>query len=277
MDFRRTTMPDLPLLLASSGAAIALVLWALLSYSLLSVALVVASIALAGASLWSGRVLLGPRNAWAFLAIGAALGWFAEQMGATRGWFFGDYAYTPVLGPRLGAVPLVIPLMWFGLCHIGFVLASLALWRQPLPAEGGWRGGVLAVLLAAMIVTAFDLGADPYFVYTLKAWIMVKKDGGWFGETLRGFEGWMIVSAAVVAAFLAAAKPWPAPDAANPKHRRAALVPILVYVGFIVFQVTQSETLALRVIALFAMGIPALVAGVAWSQWSDRPAREARA
>lgn len=42
--------------------------------------------------------------------------------------------------------------------------------------------------LAAMIVTAFDLGADPYFVYTLKAWIMAKTGYAWFGETVQGFR-----------------------------------------------------------------------------------------
>ena len=58
-----------------------------------------------------------------------------------------------------------------------------------------------------MIVTAFDLGADPFFVYQLKGWIMTEKDGGWFGETVKGFEGWMMVSFVIVTLFLAIAKP----------------------------------------------------------------------
>jgi len=255
--------------LLAAGAA-ALVAWTAYAYSLLSVALVIASLALAGASLWSCRTLLGPRTAYIFLAIAAALGWFAEQTGSTLGWFFGDYSYTRVLGPRLGAVPIVIPLMWFGLCHIGLVMASLVLWRQPTPPAPGWKAGALAALLAAMIVTAFDLGADPYFVYQLKAWIMVEKDGGWFGETVRGFEGWMIVSFAIVAAFQAIARPRlaAAPEAAG---HRAALVPILLYAGMIVFQVLMTQPVALRVIAFFAMGIPALAAAVAWWQWREQP------
>ncbi|HSV34627.1 MAG TPA: carotenoid biosynthesis protein, partial [Ramlibacter sp.] len=192
-----------------AAGALALVAWTFHTYSLLSVALVAASLALAGASFWSCRTLLGRRTAWTFLLAAAALGWFAEQTGSTLGWFFGDYTYTEVLGPRLGAVPLVIPLMWFGLCYIGFHMACLVLWRQPAPPHPGWKAAVLASLLAAMIVTAFDLGADPYFVYQLKAWIMVKKDGQWFGETVRGFEGWMVVSFAIVTAFQAIARPRP--------------------------------------------------------------------
>lgn len=254
--------------------ATVLVVWTAHSYAPLSVALVAASLVLSAVSLWSCRVLLGPRPARIFLAVAVALGWMAEQAGATLGWFFGDYSYTGVLGPRLGAVPLVIPLMWFGLCYIGFLMACLVLWRQPVPAAGGWKAGALVALLAAMIVTAFDLGADPYFVYVLKAWIMDKKDGGWFGETIRGFEGWMVVSFAIVAAFQALARPRLAVPM-TAAARRAALVPIGVYAGMIVFQVCLTQPLALRVVAFFAMGIPALIAWVAWSQWSKQLGQEA--
>lgn len=261
----RTDTPGITLL---AVLGLALVLWTAGSYPTLTVVLVIASLAQSGASLWSARVLFGARAAWIFLALGMVLGWFAEQMGSSRGWFFGSYSYTEVLGPRLGDVPLVIPTMWFGLCHIGLVLASLVLWRQPAPPATGWKAGLLAALLAAMIVTAFDLGADPYFVYVLKAWIMEKKDGGWFGETLRGFEGWMIVAFTITAAFLALARPRLAVAATAAAARRAALVPILLYAGMMVFQIVMTQPAALRVVALFAMGIPVLIAAVAWSQWT---------
>lgn len=263
--------PGTPWLAAIAIAfSVALVLRTFHSYSLASVALVVASLALSGASLWSCQALLGPRASRIFLATGVTLGWLAEQAGATLGWFFGDYTYTDVLGPRVGAVPVVIPLMWFGLCYMGFLIACLILWRQPVPAATGWKTGALAALLAAMVVTAFDLGADPYFVYVLKAWVMSKQDGGWFGETVKGFEGWMLVSFCIVAAFQAIARPRLVAMAEDAPARLAALVPILVYAGLIVFQVSLSQPVALRVIAFFAMGIPALAASVAWSQWSRR-------
>jgi len=261
----RIRAPDAPLLTA---VAVALVLWTFHSYSQLSVALVMASLVLSAATLWSCHALLGPRAARLFLATAVALGWLAEQAGVTLGWFFGDYTYTDVLGPRVGAVPIVIPLMWFGLCYIGFLMSCLVLWCRPAPAAG-WKAGALVAFLAAMIVTAFDLGADPYFVYVLKAWIMGKKDGGWFGETVKGFEGWMLVSFAIVAVFQAVARPHLVAEAGR-AARRAALVPIVVYAGMIVFQVSLTQPVALRVIAFFAMGIPALIASVAWSQWSQK-------
>jgi uncharacterized membrane protein len=262
----RIKAPDTALLVA---VAVALVLWTFHAYSLLSVALVVASLVLSGASLWSCQALLGPRSARIFLAVAVALGWLAEQAGATLGWFFGDYTYTDVLGPRAGAVPIVIPLMWFGLCYIGFLMSCLVLWRQPAPPVTGWKAGALVAFLAAMIVTAFDLGADPYFVYVLKAWVMGKKDGGWFGETVKGFAGWMLVSFAIVAVFQAVARPRLVAGI-GATARPAALIPVLAYAGLIVFQVSLSQPAALRVIAFFAMGIPALIAAMAWSQWSSQ-------
>ena len=262
MAFRRMN-PGIAVLAA---LAFALVLWTARSYPLLTVALVIASLAQSGACLWSCRALLGPRTAWTFLGLAAALGGLAEQAGATMGWFFGDYTYTEVLGPRVGAVPVVIPLMWFGLAYIGFLMSSLVLWRRPVPPASGWKAGALAAFVAAMIVTAFDLGADPYFVYVLKAWIMTKKDGDWFGETVKGFEGWMIVSFTIVAVFQAVARPVAAAPA-SVTARAAALVPLLVYAGMMVFQVALTQPVALRVVAFFAMGIPLVIGMMAWSQW----------
>jgi uncharacterized membrane protein len=251
-----------------AAIAVALVLWTAYSYPLLTVALVIASLVQSGACLWSCRTLLGSRTSWIFLATAMVLGWCAEQAGSTLGWFFGSYTYTDVLGPRLGAVPLVIPLMWFGLAYIGLLMASLVLWRQPVPPASGWKAGALAALLAAMIVTAFDLGADPYFVYVLKAWIMAKKDGDWFGETVKGFEGWMIVSFTILVVFQAIARPRLV-AVADARSRLAALIPILVYAGMMVFQIAMTQPVALRIIAFFAMGIPCLIALMAWSQWSQ--------
>ncbi|MBI2771698.1 MAG: carotenoid biosynthesis protein [Burkholderiales bacterium] len=259
--------------IGATGAALtalsaALLLWTALSFPLLSLVLVTACLVLGGVSLWSCHTLLGPRSTLVFVAAAAVLGWLAEETGVSFGWFFGSYYYTDVLGPRLGAVPLVIPVMWFGLCYTGFAMACLVLWRQPCPPAAGWKAGGLAALLTAMIVTAFDLGADPYFVYVLKAWIMEKKGGGWFGETVKGFEGWMVVSFVITCFFQATARPRLAATGSAAAARRAALAPILVFSGLIVFQVTQTQPIALRIIAFFAMGIPALIAAVAWSQWA---------
>lgn len=247
--------------------SVLLLVWASRAHSSLTVALVFASLALFWACLWSAEVLLGRRQARVLAVMGLALGWFAEQMGSSHGWFFGRYTYTEVLGPRLGDVPLAIPLMWFALCLVGYVMANLILWRQPVHPRPGLGQGVLVAWLAAMIVTAFDLGADPYFVHVLKAWVMEKPDGGWFGETLQGFVGWMCVAFAIVAGFLAWSAPSRPPAVAS-SVRWAAGLPIGIYAGALVFQMVWGQPPEVRAVAFFAMGMPVLVATVAWWRWT---------
>jgi uncharacterized membrane protein len=225
---------------------------------------------------WSSAIhLLGARAARNFVAIGVVLGWLAEQLGASYGWFFGSYTYTDVLGPRLGAVPVIIPLMWFALCYVAYVIGNLVVWQSPSDGVAPLRQTLTMSLLAAMIVTAYDLGADPYMVYGLKAWIMTKTDGWWFGETLQGFVGWMLVSFVIVFLFRLTLRKR-APVAALPVARRHAMVPLLVYGGSMAFQVAEGTPVETRTIALFAMGIPLLVALCGFERW-QRPALAAPA
>lgn len=231
-----------------------------------TLALVLACVGLFAACLWSARTLIGWTAACGFAALATPLGWFAEQMGASRGWFFGQYHYTDVLGPKLGDVPIAIPLMWFALTWLAWTMANLILWREPVLRIASWPQRILTAWLAAMIVTAFDLGADPYFVFVLKAWIMDKTDGGWFGETLEGFVGWMVVSFAIL--LLAQARvrlQQPAGNAAA--QRKAALVPMAIYGAGLVFQMLFGSPIEIKAVAFFAMGIPLLVALAAWWPW----------
>ena len=260
---------------AAAGTAL-LLIWTAWHYPGLTLALVVSCAVMFWVCAWSATRLLGYRRTRALMLLALGLGWFAEQMGSSHGWFFGRYTYTEVLGPRLGDVPMAIPLMWFALALIGYVMASLMLWRQPVHANPGFRSGLLTAWLAAMVITAFDLGADPYFVFVLKAWIMQKTDGGWFGETLQGFAGWMAVSLLIVGSFQALAAPRRSPPPADGLPL-AVLVPILIYASGLVFQVLLGHPIEVRAIAFFAMGLPVVVAWAVWRQWSHPHQRAARA
>ena len=260
---------------AAAGTAL-LLIWTAWHYPGLTLALVVSCAVMFWVCAWSATRLLGYRRSRALMLLALGLGWFAEQMGSSHGWFFGRYTYTEVLGPRLGDVPMAIPLMWFALALIGYVMASLMLWRQPVHANPGFRSGLLTAWLAAMVITAFDLGADPYFVFVLKAWIMQKTDGGWFGETLQGFAGWMAVSLLIVGSFQALAAPRRSPPPADGLPL-AVLVPILIYASGLVFQVLLGHPIEVRAIAFFAMGLPVVVAWAVWRQWSHPHQRAAHA
>jgi uncharacterized membrane protein len=220
---------------------------------------------------WASAIhLLGARAALHFVLIGMACGWFAEQMGASHGWFFGDYDYTTVLGPTLGDVPIVIPLMWFALCYVAYVICNLIVWQASSDGNPPVWQSVVMSLLAAMVVVAYDLGADPYMVFVLKAWIMVKTDGWWFGETLQGFFGWAFVTFVVVFGFRMTLRKWPATPAPKLAHWHV-LVPLVVYGGSMVFQMIWGHPVETRTIAAVAMGIPLLFALCGWWR-STQPA-----
>jgi uncharacterized membrane protein len=238
-------------------------------YPLQSLALVASSVLLFLSAWWASTQLLGLRNTAIFAAIGLGLGWFAEQMGSSKGWFFGRYTYTDVLGPRMLDVPLVIPLMWFALCSVGYILAKLILWRDPLATLPVWPQRLITALFAAMLVTAFDLGADPYFVFVLKAWIMQKTDGGWFGETLQGFAGWMLISFVIVllVQWLMRIDAAPLANVSSKRIKFAAFMPIGIYASGMIFQMIWGHPIETRAVAFFAMGIPILAAVAAWWQW----------
>jgi uncharacterized membrane protein len=227
----------------------------------------VASSLLMFAFSWASAThLLGGRGALKVIAISLAIGWFAEQMGASRGWFFGVYTYTDVLGPKLGVVPVVIPLMWFALVYAAFVIANLIVWRTPVALPRAPVDALLLALLGALIVTAYDLGAKTYMVDVAKAWTVGMTDGWYFGKTLEGFFGWAGTSFVILLGFQWALRGAPLAPVAR-VNRWHALLPVGIYASSMAFTICNGSPVETRSIVAFAMGIPALAALACWRQW----------
>ncbi len=247
---------------------------ALRSHNDTTVALVACAV-LMFAFCWANAThLLGAKPALKFVVIGVVFGWFAEHMGASRGWFFGSYVYTDVLGWKLGDVPMIIPLMWFALCYVGYVISNLIVWQSPLNVAVSKTAALFMSFLAAALVTAYDLAADPYMVYVLNAWIMAKTDGWWFGETLEGFFGWMLVAFAIVATFRLTT-PQRALAVNTGYSPWDALLPLSIYAFSMVFQMFKGHPVETRTVAAFAMGIPLLCALAGWWRWRSNPQHDA--
>lgn len=248
-----------------------LLIMAIRSQNETTVALVLSSVLMFALCWINAMHLLGAKAALKFVLIAVTVGWFAEHMGASLGWFFGSYVYTELLGWQLGNVPIVIPLMWFALCYIGYLMSNLIVWQDPTgPAKKISNSAAVAAFmsfLAAMIVTAYDLAADPYMVYQLGAWVMAKTDGWWFGETLQGFFGWVFIAFTIIFSFHLSTRQQQFQTGAGYKKSHL-LLPIAIYAFSMVFQICVSVPVELRTIAAFAMGIPLLCALAGWCRWT---------
>jgi putative membrane protein len=215
--------------------------------------------------------LMGARPGLLLVFISLIVGFFAEYTGSHFGWLFGEYEFTQALGPSILRVPVVIPMMWFNLTYIGYVLANLIQFKSPVDPMDDTLSTLLATFLSASLVTAYDLAADPYMVFVTKAWIMKRTDGWWFGETLQGFAGWMVVSFVILFAFkLLTQDKLSVPCARFTKSY--ALIPLLLYACWMIFHVVNGYPVEIRTVSAFAMGIPLLIALSSWrsARWNEK-------
>jgi uncharacterized membrane protein len=130
----------------------------------------------------------GARWLLAFAALYAvSLG--SETLGTTLGVPFGEYAYTAALGPRwFGHVPLVIPLSWFFMA-----VPSYALARVIVP-----RGAAGTVLVASLVLLAWDLALDPAMSRATLYWVWAEP-GAYYGMPWLNLFGWYVTGLALMA------------------------------------------------------------------------------
>lgn len=125
-----------------------------------------------------------------YLAITVGLGWLVEAVGTATGFPFGAYEYTDALGPRLLAVPLLIPLAWSMMaypCLLAVRRLTPSRWRQVL--VGGW------------LFASWDLFLDPQMVGQ-GYWIWERVEVALPGIPeipLQNFAGWLAVALLLMA------------------------------------------------------------------------------
>lgn len=110
-----------------------------------------------------------------------------EWIGATTGWPFGPYVYTDRFGPRVGVLPLAIPLAWFVI--VQGARLTLARWRPAL----GRVELALGVGLAAVIT---DLNLEPIAWKLRGYWLWYPGDPkppAW--PPWENYAAWFVVAA----------------------------------------------------------------------------------
>jgi uncharacterized membrane protein len=109
-----------------------------------STVILAGSVLVTGAGMWYASIVISLRDAVLLFVLAFTFGWLAEVAGMRSDWLFGStYAYHAGFNPKLpGAVPVAIPLAWYGIAGVPLLL--LRRW-QP----GGSRRAGMAAKAAA--------------------------------------------------------------------------------------------------------------------------------
>lgn len=140
-------------------------------------------------ALLHGAMLYTTRGILIFFAICLVVGNTFENLGVRIGFPFGGYYFTGVMGPKLFAVPVLLGLAYLGMAYLSWTLARVILGGMRNPLVGPRL--VTLPLVAASIMTAWDLSLDPVWSTIVHAWIW-RNGGAYFGVPISNFLGWYL-------------------------------------------------------------------------------------
>lgn len=196
--------------------------------------------------------LEGPRRTGVFFAISAIISYLMEEIGVGTGVIYGPYHYSDMLGAKLGYVPIIIPLAWFMMIYPSWKVAGALLRSMDTHS---FPGLTAQALVAALVMTAWDTVMDPGMA-AAGNWIW-EGGGAYFGVPRRNYLGWLLTTFLIywVVGWLRRS----AAKSASPTGTFASL-PVIVYSALALRYIASNSIPALQVVALFSMGMPALLA-----------------
>lgn len=206
-------------------------------------------------SIYAYRILgLKPWLAFLLPAVSISLG--SELLGTSIGFPFGDYSYMSGLGYKIaGLVPFTIPLSWFYMGLSSYLITSVALKTVKL----GWLRHVGAILLGAMLFTAWDFALEPAMSQTAFPFWYWAEPGAFFGTPYQNYAGWFGTSALFMSV---AAVLW-----RNPLlqlERSQLSIPLVIYLSNIAFAAVMSLVAGFWVPVLLALLVGVAPVLVLW-------------
>ena len=217
-----------------------------------------------GVFLYAYRTL-GLARTLGFLIPSLSISLTSELLGTSTGFPFGGYSYLSGLGYKIsGLVPFTIPLSWFYVGCVSYVLARAGLQVDKKPSLFRQIG---AIVLGALLLTSWDFVLDPAMSQTSLPFWYWHEPGAFFGMPYQNFVGWMGTGALfmTVAALL-----W----SQNPiKLDSYQLnVPLLVYLGNFGFATVMSLAAGFPIPILLGVALGVAPAVLLWSKGSSAPA-----
>lgn len=194
----------------------------------------------------------GWRRTGIFFALAAIVSYLLEEIGVRTGWIYGAYHYSGMLGPKLGHVPVLIPLAWFMMIYPSWVVARAVMRGVDTRSFAGLAS---QALIAAMIMTGWDTVMDPG-MSAAGNWIW-EHGGAYFGVPIHNYFGWLLT---IFLVYLGAGMLWRSDGAVSGVAKGFATLPIFVYGTYGISYAMPRSIPALEVVALFAMIMPAVLA-----------------
>ena len=141
----------------------------------------------AAVSIYAYRTL-GLRTTLAFMLPAAFLSLGSELLGTTTGFPFGDYSYLSGLGYKIaGLVPFTIPLSWFYVGLVSYLIARAGLAVDQKPS---WFRHAVAIALGALLFTCWDFALEPAMSQTAVPFWYWEQPGAFFGTPYQNYAGW---------------------------------------------------------------------------------------
>lgn len=187
-----------------------------------------------------------------FFSASAIVSFLMEEIGVRTGLVYGPYHYGDLLGFKLGHVPAIIPLAWFMMIYPSWATARALMRGVDMRSA---QGMAAVALVAAMVMTAWDTVMDPGMA-SAGNWIW-ERGGPYFGVPIRNYFGWLLTTFLV---YVAAGLIWRWRIHISSVSRGFSALPLIVYAELALRYVLNATVPALHVVALFAMGLPGLLA-----------------
>ncbi len=200
--------------------------------------------------------MLGWRRAVTFFGLVFVLAWSAEALSIAT-CLATCYHYTPVLGWRIGQVPLFVPLGWFAMIYNSYVMVNLAAEGQPVSTKGNGVWMAWLSLLTAFVMATWDLTLDPYMVIKEHAWVW-EQGGIYFGIPAANYVSWVEVVFIIAVVYRMVERGLPLP--AKKMSPWVASIPVAGYAAVSLPAVFIGVPDATRVLAPFTAGVPILMA-----------------
>lgn len=207
---------------------------------------------------------LGLGRALAFMLPSVFISLGSELLGTSTGFPFGHYSYLSGLGYKIaGLVPFTIPLSWFYVGCVSYLLARAGLEVDTKPNL--WRH-MGAIALGALLLTSWDFVLDPAMSQTSLPFWYWQQPGAFFGMPYQNFAGWLGTGSVfmTVTAIL-----W----RNNPiKLERSQLnLPLVVYLSNFGFATVMSLAAGFSVPVLLGLLLGVAPAVLLWLKGSSTP------